>query len=136
MTAANLHPPSAGIADGLVLAGAGRGSPCTQRGRSGRPLRPCLAAPFPGKCTAAARMPPRQTGRLASGRARPRPPARPPLGSPHRHQLCLRQTRRVRSHLLLSVLPPYFGFDTQLVLAIVRRAWFNLLTPVPIVPTN
>jgi len=49
MTAANLHPPSAGIADGVVLAGAGRGSQCTQRCRSGRPLRPCSAAPSPAR---------------------------------------------------------------------------------------
>jgi len=51
------------------LAGAGRGGRCTQRGRSGRPLRPCWAGPFPGACSAAARMPPRQTGVLASDRA-------------------------------------------------------------------
>jgi len=48
------------------------------------------------------------------------------------NQLCLRHPRRVQSHLSLSVPPPYFGFDTQLVLTIVRRAWFNLLTPVPL----
>jgi len=39
---------------------------------------------------------------------------------------------RVRSHLSLSAPPPYFGFDTQLVLPVVRRACFNLLTPVPL----
>jgi pimeloyl-ACP methyl ester carboxylesterase len=48
------------------------------------------------------------------------------------NQLCLRHPRRVQSHLSLSVPPPYFGFGTQLVLTIVRRAWFNLLTPVPL----
>jgi pimeloyl-ACP methyl ester carboxylesterase len=46
------------------------------------------------------------------------------------YQLCLRHPERVRQHLSLSIPPPYFGFDPRMVLAIVRRAWFNLLIPV------
>jgi len=49
------HPPPAPPRR-CGLAGAGRGGRCTQRGRSGRPLRPCWAGPFPGTCSAAARM--------------------------------------------------------------------------------
>jgi pimeloyl-ACP methyl ester carboxylesterase len=46
------------------------------------------------------------------------------------YQPCLRHPRRVQSHLSLSVPPRYLGFDTQLVLTIVRRAWLSLLAPV------
>jgi pimeloyl-ACP methyl ester carboxylesterase len=49
------------------------------------------------------------------------------------YQLCLRQPGRVRSHLSLSIPPPYFDFDRRLVFAIMRRAWFNLVNPVPFV---
>jgi len=62
------HPPPAPPRR-CGLAGAGRGGRYTQRGRSGRPLRPCWAGPFPGTCSAAARMPPQQTDVLASDRA-------------------------------------------------------------------
>jgi hypothetical protein len=65
------HPPCAGTADGVGLARTGRGGRQTQRCRSGRPLRPCSAGRFAGRCLATARMPPRQAGGLASG---------PPLG--------------------------------------------------------
>ena len=48
------------------------------------------------------------------------------------YQLCLRPPERVRRHLALSIPPPYFGFDPRMVLALVRRAWFNVLIPVPV----
>jgi pimeloyl-ACP methyl ester carboxylesterase len=48
------------------------------------------------------------------------------------YQLCLRHPERVRHHLSLGIPPPYFGFDPRMVLALVRRAWFNLLIPVPV----
>jgi pimeloyl-ACP methyl ester carboxylesterase len=48
------------------------------------------------------------------------------------YHLCLNQPERVRSHLSLSIPPPYFEFDARLVLAIMRRAWFNLVNPVPV----
>ena len=48
------------------------------------------------------------------------------------YQLCLRHPERVRRHLALGIPPPYFGFDPGMVLALVRRAWFNLLIPVPL----
>jgi pimeloyl-ACP methyl ester carboxylesterase len=47
-------------------------------------------------------------------------------------QLCLSHPDRVRTHLSLSIPPPFFEFDTRMVLGIVTRAWFNLLTPVPL----
>jgi pimeloyl-ACP methyl ester carboxylesterase len=49
------------------------------------------------------------------------------------YQLCLNHPDRVQNHLSLSIPPPFFEFDIRLVLAIVRRAWFNLVTPVPFV---
>jgi pimeloyl-ACP methyl ester carboxylesterase len=48
------------------------------------------------------------------------------------YQLCLRHRERVLHHLSLSIPPPYFGFDPRMVLALVRRAWFNLLIQVPL----
>ena len=48
------------------------------------------------------------------------------------YQLCLRHPGRIQHYLSLSIPPPYFEFDTRLVLAMVRHAWFNLLTPVPL----
>ena len=49
------------------------------------------------------------------------------------YQLCLRHPERVRRDLSLGIPPPYFGFDLRMVLALVRRAWFDLLIPVPVV---
>ncbi len=48
------------------------------------------------------------------------------------YQLCLRHPERVRCHLALSIPPPYFEFDPGMVFALVRRAWHNLLVPVPV----
>jgi pimeloyl-ACP methyl ester carboxylesterase len=48
------------------------------------------------------------------------------------YQLCLRAPDRVSAHLALSIPPPYFGFDVQLLLALFRHAWFNLVNPLPI----
>jgi pimeloyl-ACP methyl ester carboxylesterase len=49
------------------------------------------------------------------------------------YQLCLGHPDRVRRHLSLSIPPPYFEFDSRLVLALLRDASFNLVTPVPLV---
>jgi pimeloyl-ACP methyl ester carboxylesterase len=48
------------------------------------------------------------------------------------YQLCLRHPERVRRHLSLGIPPPYFDFDPTMVLALVRRAWFNPLILVPV----
>jgi pimeloyl-ACP methyl ester carboxylesterase len=42
------------------------------------------------------------------------------------------EPERVRRHVALGIPPPYFEFDPGMVLALVRRAWFNLLIPVPV----
>jgi pimeloyl-ACP methyl ester carboxylesterase len=48
------------------------------------------------------------------------------------YQLCLNEPERVGRHLALSIPPPYFGFDPRLVVALLRYAWFNLPTPIPL----
>ena len=48
------------------------------------------------------------------------------------YHLCLRHPERVRRHLALGIPPPYSGFDAGMVVALGRRAWFNLLVPVPL----
>jgi pimeloyl-ACP methyl ester carboxylesterase len=48
------------------------------------------------------------------------------------YQLCLKHPERVQRHLSLSIPPPYFDFDAKMVRALLRHAWFNLVTPVPV----
>ncbi|HET7304400.1 MAG TPA: alpha/beta hydrolase [Segeticoccus sp.] len=47
------------------------------------------------------------------------------------YQLCLRHPERVRSHLALSIPPPFFAPDPRLAPVMVTRTWFNLVLPVP-----
>lgn len=47
------------------------------------------------------------------------------------YHLCLRYPERVGRHLALSIPPPHLDFDIRFVGALLRRAWFNLLNPVP-----
>ncbi|MFC0622494.1 alpha/beta fold hydrolase [Kribbella deserti] len=46
-------------------------------------------------------------------------------------QLCLSKPERVRTHLCLSVPPPYISFDPALV-KVMWRLWFDFVLPVPL----
>ncbi len=132
MTAANctrLPPTSLTVWSWLVPAGAASApsvaDPAAHCGRVWLPPSPARAVPQPG---------------FRRGRPAARPAAGPDRGHLLAHhwgaligyQRCPRHPRRVHSHLSLSIPPPHLGSVTQLVLTTVRRAWLNLLTPVPL----